>query len=165
MKQTITWQNFNTQWPKFENIFSSINEKWFRKIVAAFQRMCRLWNIAMCDYQGSVTTGQTNTQTDTWTDRCQRKWSLCATMLCRRHNKTKSFTVTMATTYTSLPHNGSHPPLSVMISVPSSRPNLPNLSPVTTSSVFITLTRYFSLYICTVQLLRATITALKPLGL
>ena len=30
--------------------------------------MCRLRNIAMCDYQESVTTGQTDTQTDGQTD-------------------------------------------------------------------------------------------------
>ena len=38
-----------------------------------------LRNIAMRDYQESVTTGQT--------DRCRTKWSLCAAMLCRRHKK------------------------------------------------------------------------------
>ena len=31
--------------------------------------MCRLRNIAMCDYQESMTTGQTHGQTDTQTDR------------------------------------------------------------------------------------------------
>ena len=31
--------------------------------------MCRLRNIAMRDYQESVTTGQTGTRTDRWTDR------------------------------------------------------------------------------------------------
>ena len=43
--------------------------------------MCRLRNIAMHDYQESATTRQTDRQTD----RCQTKWSLCATMFCRRH--------------------------------------------------------------------------------
>ena len=46
--------------------------------------MCRLRNIAMLDYQESVTTGQT--------DRRRTKWSLCAAMLRRRHNKTFFFT-------------------------------------------------------------------------
>ena len=41
--------------------------------------MCRLKNIPICDYQESVTTGQT--------DRRQTKWSLCAAMLRRWHNK------------------------------------------------------------------------------
>ena len=35
--------------------------------------MCRLRNIAMCDYQESVTTGQTDTQTDRRTD---RRWTI-----------------------------------------------------------------------------------------
>ena len=39
--------------------------------------MCRLWNIAMRDYQESLTTGQT----DRWTDERRTKWSLCAAML------------------------------------------------------------------------------------
>ena len=43
--------------------------------------MCRLRNIAMCDYQESVTTEQTVR----WTDRCQTKLSLCAAMLHTRH--------------------------------------------------------------------------------
>ena len=43
--------------------------------------MCRLRNIAMCDYQQCVTTGQT----DTWTDRHWSKWSPCAALLRRRH--------------------------------------------------------------------------------
>ena len=47
--------------------------------------MCCLQNIAMCDYQESVTTGQTHTETDGQTDRRRTKWSLCATMLHRRH--------------------------------------------------------------------------------
>ena len=37
----------------------------------------------MRDYQESVTIGQT----DTRTDRRRTKWSLCAAMLRRRHNK------------------------------------------------------------------------------
>ena len=40
-------------------------------------------NIAMHDYQESVTTGQTHT----WTDRRNTKWSLCTAMLRRRKNK------------------------------------------------------------------------------
>ena len=47
--------------------------------------MCCLRNIAMLDYQESVTTGQTDTQTDGRTDRRRTKWSLCASMLRRRH--------------------------------------------------------------------------------
>ena len=43
--------------------------------------MCRLRNIAMRDYQESVTTGQTDGQTY----RRRTKWSLCATLLRRRH--------------------------------------------------------------------------------
>ena len=39
--------------------------------------MCRLWNIAMRDYQESLTTGPT----DRWTDERRTKWSLCAAML------------------------------------------------------------------------------------
>ena len=35
--------------------------------------MCRLQKIAMCDYQESVTTGQTDRQTDTWTKRRRTK--------------------------------------------------------------------------------------------
>ena len=42
--------------------------------------MCRLRNIPMRDYQESVTTKQTDTQTDG-----QTKWSLCVAMLRRRH--------------------------------------------------------------------------------
>ena len=45
--------------------------------------MSRFRNIATCDYQKSVTTGQTQGQTD----KRQSKWSLCATMLCRKYNK------------------------------------------------------------------------------
>ena len=45
--------------------------------------MCRLRNIAKRDYQESVTTGKTHRRTD----RCRTKWSLCAAMLRRRHNK------------------------------------------------------------------------------
>ena len=41
--------------------------------------MCRLQNIAMRDYQESVT--------DRQTDRRPTKWSLYAAMLCRRHKK------------------------------------------------------------------------------
>ena len=47
--------------------------------------MCRLQNIAMRDYQESVTTGQTDRQTDGQTDRRRTKLSLCAAMLRRRH--------------------------------------------------------------------------------
>ena len=43
--------------------------------------MCHLQNIAMYDYQESVTTGQT----DGRTDRHRTKWSLCAAMLRRWH--------------------------------------------------------------------------------
>ena len=43
--------------------------------------MCRLRNIAMRDYQESVTTDVP----DRRTDRDQTKWSLCAAMLRRRH--------------------------------------------------------------------------------
>ena len=50
--------------------------------------MCPLRNIAMRDFQESVTTGQTHGQMDGQTDRRRTKWSLCAAMLCRRHNKT-----------------------------------------------------------------------------
>ena len=45
--------------------------------------MCRLRNIAMRDYQESVTTGQTHGHTD----RRRTKRSLCAAMLRMRHNK------------------------------------------------------------------------------
>ena len=45
--------------------------------------MCRLQNIAMRDYQESVTTGR---QTDTRTDRRQTKGSLRAAMLRWQHN-------------------------------------------------------------------------------
>ena len=48
--------------------------------------MRRLRNIAMHDYQESVTTGQT--QTDRQTDGCRTKLSLCAAMLRRRHKNT-----------------------------------------------------------------------------
>ena len=47
--------------------------------------MCRLRNIAMCDYQENVTTGQTDRQTDRRTDGRRKKLSLCAAMLRRRH--------------------------------------------------------------------------------
>ena len=47
--------------------------------------MCRLRNIAMRDYQESVTTGRTHKRTD----RRRTKWSLCATMLRRRHKNTR----------------------------------------------------------------------------
>ena len=59
--------------------------------------MCRLRNIAMRDYQESVTTGQTYTQTDRQTpDKVipmwrRTKWSLCAAMLRRRHKKAFSW--------------------------------------------------------------------------
>ena len=43
--------------------------------------MCRLRNIAMSDYQESVTTAQT----DGRTDRRRTKLSPCAAMLRRRH--------------------------------------------------------------------------------
>ena len=45
--------------------------------------MCHLRNIAMRDYQESVTTGQTDRHTDGQTDAGQR--SLCATMLRSQH--------------------------------------------------------------------------------
>ena len=45
--------------------------------------MCRLRYIAMRDYQKRVTTGQTHRQTH----RRRTKWSLCAAMLGRWHNK------------------------------------------------------------------------------
>ena len=44
--------------------------------------MCRLRNIAMRDYQESVAIGQTDIQTE----RRRTRWSLCASMLRRRHN-------------------------------------------------------------------------------
>ena len=50
--------------------------------------MCRLRNIAICDYQESVTTGQTDRHTDRWTDRRRTKLSLCACMLRRRQKMT-----------------------------------------------------------------------------
>ena len=40
--------------------------------------MCRLRNIAMRDYQESVTTGQTHGRTDIRRDRRRTKLSLCA---------------------------------------------------------------------------------------
>ena len=46
--------------------------------------MYRLRNIAMCDYQESVTTKKA-WLLDRRTDRRQTKWSLCAAMLRRRH--------------------------------------------------------------------------------
>ena len=63
--------------------------------MAAFQGMhvshvFHLWNIAalaMGDYQESVTTRQIDTQTDRQLNRCWTKWSTCAAMLRRRHNK------------------------------------------------------------------------------
>ena len=45
--------------------------------------MCRLRNLAMRDYQKSVTTGQTHRHTDGQ----RTKWSLCAAILRRRHNR------------------------------------------------------------------------------
>ena len=50
--------------------------------------MCRLRNIAMPDYQESATTRQADRHTHT--DRRRTKWSLCAAMLRRRHNKRDS---------------------------------------------------------------------------
>ena len=47
--------------------------------------MCHPRNVAMRDYQERVTTGQTDTQMDGWTERHRTKWSLWAAMLCRRH--------------------------------------------------------------------------------
>ena len=56
--------------------------------MAAFREcMCCLRNIALCDYQESVTTRHTHTYTDGQTDRHLTKWSLCAAMLRRWHNK------------------------------------------------------------------------------
>ena len=52
--------------------------------------MCRLRNIAMCDYQESVTNGQT--------DRHRTKWSLCAAMLCRRHKNLSTHSKFKSTT-------------------------------------------------------------------
>ena len=49
----------------------------------------------MRDYQESVTTGQTHRWTDRQTDRRWTKWSLCATMLCRRHKKGMSLILTL----------------------------------------------------------------------
>ena len=57
---------------------------WFNiKIMAEFRGMhlspvkhSNAWLPRKCDYQ-----------TDRRTDRCRTKWSLCATMLCRRHKK------------------------------------------------------------------------------
>ena len=49
--------------------------------------MCRLRNIAMHDYKETATTGQMHARTDGRTDRRRTKWSLCAAMLQRRHNK------------------------------------------------------------------------------
>ena len=49
--------------------------------------MCRLRNIAIRDYQESVTNGQRDKQTDRQTDRRRTKGSLCAAMLHRRHNQ------------------------------------------------------------------------------
>ena len=54
-------------------IASFVGKKWWPH---SEECMCRLRNIAMLDYQESVTTGQT----DGWTDRC-------AAMLRRRHKK------------------------------------------------------------------------------
>ena len=48
----------------------------------------------MRDYQESVTTGQTERRNDRQTDRRRTKWSLCATMLRRRHNKNVSLMTT-----------------------------------------------------------------------
>ena len=48
--------------------------------------MCRLRNIAMRDYQESVTTKKVWLP-DRRTDRRRTKWSLCAAMLRRRHKK------------------------------------------------------------------------------
>ena len=57
-------------------------------IVAAFRGMHvspakhnYAWLPRKCDYR-------TDTRTHIWTDRRRTKWSLCATMLRRRHNKT-----------------------------------------------------------------------------
>ena len=47
--------------------------------------MCGMRNITMHDHQESVTTGQTDRQTDGRTDRRRTKLSLCAAMLRRRH--------------------------------------------------------------------------------
>ena len=51
------------------------------------ERMCHMWNIAMCDYQESVTTGQIDRKTDGRTERCRTKRSLWATMFHRGDKK------------------------------------------------------------------------------
>ena len=51
--------------------------------------MCRLRNIAMRDYQESVTTGQTEGRKD----RRRTKLSLCASMLRRRHKNWGKFLI------------------------------------------------------------------------
>ena len=59
-------------------------------IVAAFCGMhVSPANIAMCDYQESVTTRQTDRQMDGQTDRRQTKWSLYVAMLRRQHKNTQ----------------------------------------------------------------------------
>ena len=63
--------------------------------------MCRLGNIAMREYQERATTRQTQGQMDGRTDRRPTKWSLCATMLRRLHNKSSQTTM-LALQHTSL---------------------------------------------------------------
>ena len=56
--------------------------------------MCRLWNMAMRDYQEGVTTGQTHGRTD----RCRTKWSLCAAMFRRQHKNDNNLRCLYTTT-------------------------------------------------------------------
>ena len=53
--------------------------------------MCRLRNIAIRDYEESVTTGQTHASRD----RRRTKWSLCAAMLRRSHKNCSLFLLCM----------------------------------------------------------------------
>ena len=62
----------------------------------SIRRNARLQNIAKCDYQENVTTGQIDRHIDRWTDgrtdRRQIKLSLCAAMLRSRHKNGNSET-------------------------------------------------------------------------
>ena len=52
----------------------------FREMHVSPAKHSYAWLLRKCDYR-------TERQTDSWTNRCWAKWSLCATMLCRRHKK------------------------------------------------------------------------------